>query len=184
MTVRNQYLMHKKINRSLNMGNACYHSIQNLLSAPLLSKNIKIRLYKSIILSVVLYVCEIWSFILRKEHRLKMFENRVLRRMFQPKRNEVIAGGRKLHNVELHNLYPSPSTIGMMKTRRMRWAGHVAQMGRSGMHIGYWWQSQKEKKTLGRYGWADSIKMDLREIAWSDMDWIALAQDRDQRGFL
>jgi hypothetical protein len=74
---------------------------------------------------------------LRKEHRLRMFENRVLRRIFGPKRDEVTGGWRKLHNEELHNLYSSPSIIGMMKSRRMTWAGHVARMVRRGMHIGY-----------------------------------------------
>jgi hypothetical protein len=73
-----------------------------------------------------------------------VFENRVLRRIFGPKRNEVMGGWRKLHNEELLNLYSSPSIIRMNTSRRMRWAGHVAQMGRRGMHIGYWWEMQKE----------------------------------------
>jgi hypothetical protein len=71
--------------------------------------------------------------------------NRVLRRIFGPKRDEVTGGWRKLHNEELHNLYSSPSIIRMIKSRRMRWAGYVARMGRRGMHIGYWWESQKER---------------------------------------
>jgi hypothetical protein len=74
-----------------------------------------------------------------EEHRLRVFENRVLRRIFGPKRDEVTGGWRKLHNEELHNLYFSP--IRMMKSRRMGWSGHVARMGRRGMHIGYWWES-------------------------------------------
>jgi hypothetical protein len=75
-----------------------------------------------------------------------VFENRLLRRklVFGPKRNEVIGGLRKLHNEELHNLYGSPSIIRMFKSRRMSWAGHVARMGRRGMHIGFWWESLKE----------------------------------------
>jgi hypothetical protein len=73
-----------------------------------------------------------------------MFENRVLRRIFGPKRDEVTGGWRKLHNEELHNLYSSPSIIRMTKSRRMRLAGHVARMGRRVMHIGYWWESRKE----------------------------------------
>jgi hypothetical protein len=72
-----------------------------------------------------------------------VFENRVLRRRFGPKEDEVIGDGRKLHNEELHNLLPS--IIRMIKTRRMRWAGHVARMRRRGMHIGFWWESQKER---------------------------------------
>jgi hypothetical protein len=73
-----------------------------------------------------------------------VLENRVLRRIFGPKRDEVTGHWRKLHNEELHNVYSSPNIIRMIKSRRMRWAGHVAQMGRKGMHIGYRWESQKE----------------------------------------
>jgi hypothetical protein len=74
-----------------------------------------------------------------------VFENRVLRRIFGPKRDEVMEGLRKLHNEELHNLYSSPDVIKMIKSRQIRWAGHVARMGRRGMHIGYWWESQKKR---------------------------------------
>jgi hypothetical protein len=115
---------------------ACYRSVQKLFSSRLLSKNIKIIINKTIILPVVLYGCETWSLTLREEHRLRVFENRVLRRIFGLKRDEVTGGCRKLHN-ELHNLYSSPSIIRMINSRRMRWAGHVAQMGKRGMHIGY-----------------------------------------------
>jgi hypothetical protein len=78
---------------------------------------------------VVLYGCETWSLTLREEHRLRAFENRVLRRIFGPKRDEVTGGWRKLHNEELHNLYSCPSIIRMIKSRRMRWAGHIARIG-------------------------------------------------------
>jgi hypothetical protein len=78
---------------------------------------------------VVLYGCETWSLKLREEHRLKVFENMVLRRIFGPKRDEVTSEWRKLHNKELHDLYSSPSIIRIMKSQRMRWAGHVARMG-------------------------------------------------------
>jgi hypothetical protein len=91
----------------LNSGNAFYHSVQNLLSSPLLSKNVNIRICETIILPVVLYGCETRSVILREGHRLEMFENKVVRRIFEPQRNEVTAGWRKLHNEELHNLYSS-----------------------------------------------------------------------------
>jgi hypothetical protein len=83
----------------------------------------------TIILLAVLYVCETWSLTLREGHRLRVFENRVLRRIFGPKRDEVTGGWTKLHNEELHNLYSSPSIIKMIKSRRMRWAGHVARIG-------------------------------------------------------
>jgi hypothetical protein len=114
-TVTNQNLIQEEITRRLNSGNACYHSVQNLLSSCLLSKNIKIRIYKSIILLVVLYGCETWSLTLREEHRLRVFEKRVLRRIFDPKRDEVTGDSRKLHNEELHNLHSSPSIIRMIK---------------------------------------------------------------------
>jgi hypothetical protein len=94
---------------------------------------------------VVLYGCETKSLTLREEHRLKVFENRVLRRIFGPKREEVIGGWRKLHNERLHNLYSSPSIIRMIKSRRMRWAAYVARMGRRWVYIGYWWEIQKER---------------------------------------
>jgi hypothetical protein len=91
----------------------------------LLSKNLKIRIYETIILPVVLYGCETWSLTLREEHRLGVFENRVLRRIFGPKRDEVTGEWRKLHNEELHDLYSSLSNIRIIKARRMRWAGEV-----------------------------------------------------------
>jgi hypothetical protein len=85
-------------------------------------------MYKTIILPVVLYGCETWSLTLKEEHRLRVFENRVLRRIFGPKRDEVTGEWRKFHNKELHDLNSSPSIIRIIKSRRMRWAGHVARM--------------------------------------------------------
>jgi hypothetical protein len=81
-----------------------------------------------IVVYVVLYGCETWSLTLREEHRLRVFENRVLRRIFGPKRDELTGGWRKLHNEELHGLYSSPSIVRVIKARRMRWAGHMARM--------------------------------------------------------
>jgi hypothetical protein len=123
-TVTNQNLIQEEIKRRLNLGYACYHSVQNLLSSHLLSKTVKIRIYSTTILTVVFYGCETWSLILREEHRLRMFRNRVLRRIFGHKREYVIGGWRKLHEAELHNLYSLQSII--IKSRRMRWAGHIA----------------------------------------------------------
>jgi hypothetical protein len=108
---QNQNLIQEEMKRILNSGNASYHSVQNLLFSRLLSKNIKIRIYKTIILPVVLYGCETWSLTLREEHRLRASGNRVLRRIFGPKRDEVTGGWRKLYNEELHNLYSSPTII-------------------------------------------------------------------------
>jgi hypothetical protein len=110
----------------------------------LLSKNLKIRICKTIILPVVPYGCETWSLILRDEYRLEVFENRVLRRIFGPKRDEVTGEWRKLHNEEFHDLYSSLSIIRIIKGRRMRRVGHVARMGRRGTRIGCWWENQRE----------------------------------------
>jgi hypothetical protein len=101
----------------------------SLLSSLLLSRNLKVKMNKTIIPPVVLYVCETWFLTLREEHRLRMFENRVLRRIFGPKRDEGMGEWRKLHNGEFHNLYSSADIIRQIKSRRMRWAGHVACMG-------------------------------------------------------
>jgi hypothetical protein len=133
-----------------------------------------------IILPVVLYGCETWSLTLREEHRLRVFENRVLRGIFGPKRDEVSGEWRKLHSGELHNLYSSLDIIRQIKSRRMRWAGHVARMGEGrNMHrvlVG----KPEGRRPLGRprRRWEDAIKMDLREIGWGE--WIQLAQDRDR----
>jgi hypothetical protein len=109
--VTNQNLIQEQIKRRLNSGNVCYHSVQNLLSFGLLSKNSTIRIYKTIILPVVLYGCETWSLSLREKHRLRVFENKVLRRIFGPKRAEVTSEWRKLHNEDLRDLYSFPSII-------------------------------------------------------------------------
>jgi hypothetical protein len=87
------------------------------------------RIYKTIILPLILYGCKNWPLTLREEHRLRVFENKVLRRIFGPKRDEVTGGWRKLHNEELCDLYSSPSIIRIIKSRRMRWAEHVARTG-------------------------------------------------------
>jgi hypothetical protein len=103
-TLTDQNCTHEEIKTRLNSGNACYHSVQSLLFSRLLSRNLKVKIYRIIILPVVLYGCETWSLTLREEHRLLVFENRVLRRIFGPMRDEATGEWRKLHNGELHNL--------------------------------------------------------------------------------
>jgi hypothetical protein len=139
--------------------------VQNLLSSRLLSKNIKIRIYKTIILPVVLYGCETWSLTLREEHRLRVFENRELRRIFGPKKDEVTGGWRKLHNEELHSLYSSPSIIRMIKSMRMRRSGHVALMGAKRTAYRILARKAKGKRPLGRarHRWFDIIKRILEK---------------------
>jgi hypothetical protein len=110
MKLTNKNEIHDEIKSRLNSENACYYSVQNLLSSPLISKNLKIKIYRTVILSVVLYGCETWSLTLREEHRLRAFENRVLRRIFAPKREED-GSWRKLHNDELHSLYSSSNIV-------------------------------------------------------------------------
>jgi hypothetical protein len=113
-----------------------------------------------------------------KEHRLRVFENRVLRRIFGPKREED-GSWRKLHNDELHSLYSLPNIVRVIKSRRMRWVGRVACMGEERGVYGVLVGRLKGKRPLGRprHRWEDGIKMDLREIGINGVNWIQLAQD-------
>jgi hypothetical protein len=113
---------------------------------------------------------------------LRVFEKRMLRRIFGPNRDKVTREWRKLHNEKLHDLYSSPNIVRVIKSRRMRWAGHVAWMGEGrGMYrvlVG----KPEGKRPLGspRRSWEDNIKMDLQEVGCGGMDWIELAQNRDR----
>ncbi|KAJ4441377.1 hypothetical protein ANN_11232 [Periplaneta americana] len=181
-TVTNVNDTREEIKRRINMGNACYYSVEKLLSSSLLSKNLKVRIYKTVILPVVLYGCETWTLTLREEQRLKVFENKVLRKIFGAKRDEVSGEWRKLHNAELHALYPSPDIIRNIKSRRLRWAGHVARMGESRNAYRVLVGRPEGKRPLGRprCRWEDNIKMDLRDVGYDGRDWINLAEDRGQ----
>jgi hypothetical protein len=132
----------------------------------LLSRNVKVEKYKTIILTVVLYGCETWSLTLREEHRLRVFENRVVRRIFGPNRDEGTGQWRKLHSGELCNLYSSPDIIRQFKSRGIRWAGHVARM-REGRKVYSVLVGKPEGETpleRPRHRWEDGIKMGLRQI--------------------
>jgi hypothetical protein len=129
----------------------------------LLSKYVKIKIYRTIILPDVLCGCGTWSLIVREECRLRVFKNGVLRRIFGPKRNEVTGEWRRLHNKELYALYSSPNIIQVTKSRRLRWAGHVAHMGeRRGAYRALLGKPDGWRP-LGRprCRWEDNIKMDL-----------------------
>jgi hypothetical protein len=111
-----------------------------------------------------------------------VLENRVLRRIFGLESDEVTGEWRKLHNEELHDLYSSPSIIRIMKSKRKRWAGHVARMGERRNAYRLLVGKPEERRPLGRprLRWVDNIRMDLVEVGWDDVDWIGLAQDRDR----
>ncbi|KAJ4442298.1 hypothetical protein ANN_12166 [Periplaneta americana] len=155
---------------------------ENPQTISLLSNNLKVRIYKTVILPVVLYRCETWTLTVREEQRLRVFENKVLRKIFGAKRDEVTGEWRKLHNAELHALYSSPDMIRDIKSRRLRWAGHVARMGESRTAYRVLVGRPEGKRPLGRprRRWEDNIKMDLRVVGYDDRHWINLAQDRDR----
>ena len=155
-----------------------------ILTKSLLTTHLEYYYYPKllIILPVVLYGCETWLLTLREECRLRVFENKVFRRVFGPKRDKLTGEWRKLHNEELSDLYSLPSIVRVVRLRRMRWAGHVAHMqeGR-GVHrvlVG----KPEGKRPLGRprRRWEDSIKMNLQEVGGGCGEWMELAQDRDR----
>ena len=143
---------------------------------------LKIKIYRNIILPVALYGCETWSLTLREERRLRVFEKKVLRRVFEPKRDKLTGEWRKLHNEELSDLYPSPNILRVVKSRRMRWAGHVACVGEGiGVYrvlVG----KPERKRPVGRprRRWENNIKMALQEVGGGCGDWMELAQDRER----
>jgi len=148
----------------------------------LISKNLKIKIYGTIILPVVLYGCETWSLTLQEERKLRVFENMVLRRIFGPTRGEVTGEWRRLHNEELNDLYSSHNIVRVIKSRRMRWAGHVARMDEERGVYRFLVGKPEGRRPLGRprRRWVDNIRMDLQEVECGYMDWIGLAQDGDK----
>ena len=124
-------------------------------------------IYRNIILPVVLYGCETWSLTLRKERKLRVFENMVLRRIFGSRRDEVTAEWRRLHIEELNDLYTSPNFVRVIKSRRVNWFGHVARMGDERGYIGSWWGNRRERNHWG----------DLRVDGWIILRWISRRWD-------
>ena len=118
---------------------------------------------------------------MREERKLRVFENMVLRRIFGPRRDEGTGEWRRLHNEELSDLYSSPNIVRVIKSRRMRWAGHVARMGEERGVYRVLVGKQEGKRPLGRprRRCVDNIRMDLQELECGYMDWIGLAQDRE-----
>jgi len=172
MTLTDQNSIQEEIKSRLKVGNACCYLVQNLL---------KIKIYRTIILPVVLCGCETWSLTLREERRLRVFENRVLRRVFGPERDKVTGEWRKLLNEELNDLYSIPNIVRVVKSRRMTWARHVALMGEDrGVHRVFVGKPEG-KRPLGRprRRWEDNIRMDLEVVGWGHGDWMELAQNRD-----
>ena len=175
----NQNSIHEEIKSRLNSGNACYHSVLNILSSTLVSKNLKIKIHRTIILPVVLYGCETWSLTLGEERRLRRFENSVLRRLFEPKRDEVTGERRKLHNEELNDLYLSPNIVRIIKSRRMRWTGHVAHMGDSrGLYRVLGGKPEGKRPLVWpKSRWEHNIKIDLQEVGcgvWTGSGWLRI----------
>ena len=145
--------------------------MQNILSSRLLSKNLKLKIYRTIILPVVLYGCETWSLTLREERKLRMFENMVLR-IFGPRSDEVKGEWRRLHNEELNDLYSSPNIVRVIKSIRIRWAGHVARIseerGVSRVLVG----KSEGRSPLGRprRRWVDNVMIELQEVGCGYVD--------------
>jgi hypothetical protein len=133
-TLTNKKSIQEEIRSKLKARNTG-NSVQNLLSSCLLSKILKFKIYTNIIFLVVLYGCETWSLILREERRLRVFENRVLRKIFGPKRDQVTRDWRKLHKKELNNRYSSPSIVKVIQSRRMRLAGGCSTYGEKDRRI-------------------------------------------------
>ena len=155
----------------------------NLLSTRLLSKNLKIKIYRTIILPVVLYGRETWSLTLREERKLRVSEKMVLRRrIFGPRRDEVKGELRRLHNAELNDLYSSPNNVRVIKSRRMRWAGHVAHMGEERRVYRVLVGKPEGKRPLGRprSRWVDNIRMISRR--WDVGIWTGLGRPRIETG--
>ncbi|PSN30365.1 hypothetical protein C0J52_25956 [Blattella germanica] len=155
--ITNSNEIQKQIKHRLNSGNACYYASQRLLSSQLLSKNIKLKIYKTVILPVILYGCETWTLTLREKKRLRLIENK------------------------LKDIYGKPDIIRKIKSHRLRWAGDVAQMGDERVVRRILEGKPEGKRPVGRsiMKWENNINQDLTEVDYTEDDWKTLAQDRD-----
>jgi len=156
--------------------------VQNLLSSRLLTKNLKIKIYRTTILPVDLYGCKTWSLILREERKLRVFENKVLRRIFGPRTDELTGERRRLHNEELNDLYSSSNIVRVIKSRRMRWAGHVARMGGERGVYRVWVGKLEGKRPLGDLGVDGWIILGWISRRWDVGIWTGLGWPRIEIG--
>ncbi|KDR15887.1 hypothetical protein L798_09813, partial [Zootermopsis nevadensis] len=167
-----------EVRRRPNSGNACYFSVQNILSSRLISKNLKIKVYKTIILPVVLYGCETWSLTQREEHRLQVFENRVLRRMFEPRREDDGAW-RKLHSLYCSKVLDRDTMQNcIIRSARLRWAGHVARIEDSDLPKKIIDNNPGGQRKRGRpkLRWVDGVEGGARVLGCRN--WRVVARDR------
>ena len=181
-TLTKQNSIAEEIKSRLRSGNAGYFSVQNLLSSRMLSKNLKIKIYRTIILPFILYGCEAWSLTLGEERKLRVFENIVLRRIFGPRRDEVTGEWRRLHNEELNDLYTSPNIVRVIKSRRMRWARHVARMSEERVCIVSWWGNRRERDLWGDLGVDGLIILGWISRRWDVGIWTRLGWPRIETG--
>jgi len=178
VTIKNEVT--EEIKSRLVSANACFfYSVQKLLTSRLISRKLKLKIYITVILPVILYGYKIG---VADEHKLRVFENKVLRKIYVPKRDEMTGEWRRLHKEKLHGLYDSPDVVRIMKSRRLRWADHVARMGEKRRLYSILVGKPEGKRSLGRLRrrWEDNIRRHLREVGVCDENWLDLAQGRSR----
>jgi len=180
-TVKNTIMLKLVAKYNIQLHVSALYLDHHLLSSRLLSKNLNFNIYIIIILPVVLYGCETWSLTLREEMKLRVFVNMVLRRIFGPRREEVTEEWRRIYNEQLNDFYSSTNFVRLIKSRTMRWAGHVALIGEEKGVYRVLLGKPERRRILGspRRRWVDNIWMDLQEVECCYMDWIGLAEVRD-----